>query len=83
MSLGACFWVLLQDDLRALNELLPTCWNAPSKPPSMLSWLVANRSVQDGQRMHALGNIVVPLQGVVGWHLLFKMLSQRETALAA
>lgn len=59
--------------LRPLQEILPSEWNALNRPPSMLDWLVAQRSAEDSSRIHALGNIVVPLQGKVGWHVLFQM----------
>ena len=71
--------LILQDNVRDLNEILPSSWNEPSKPISMLEWLVADRSTEDGHRLHALGNIVVPQQAVVGWHVLFKMLAETKS----
>lgn len=69
----------MQDDgLRPLSEILPSEWNALNRPPSMLSWLEAERSEEAKSRMHALGNIVVPVQAKVGWHTLLKMLSERQ-----
>jgi hypothetical protein len=68
-----------QDQLRPLQEIIPAEWNRLSRPASILDWLGHERSEEDACRMHTLGNIVVPLQGTVGWHVLLGMFSHKET----
>ena len=74
------FLIAAQDlNLRPLCELLPTEWNALSRPVSMLDWLSPDRSDEHEKRLHALGNIVVPQQAVVGFQALLMMFAAKRS----
>ena len=76
--------IAVQDlNLRPLCELLPAEWNAPSRPVSMLDWLSHQRSDEHENRLHALGNIVVPQQAVVGFQALLMMFVAKRSQIWA
>lgn len=80
----SCFQITLlnlQDlNLRPLQQILPSEWNALSRPPSMLQWLQYEQSKEEQERLHALGNIVVPQQAVLGFRCLLEMHGAKRLA---
>ena len=65
--------------LRPLASFLQPVWNSLNRLP-LHRWLQSDYDDQYRNRMHALGNIVVPAGGKLGLNLLQRMSSQHDMA---
>lgn len=63
--------------LRPLASFLQPSWNSWNKLP-MRMWLTNEMEPSYRDRMHAMGNIVVPACGDLGFEVLCHMQSQRK-----
>lgn len=73
------FCHLACQDLKPLQQILPSCWNALNKTP-VSTWLHHERTIEESKRFHCLGNLVVPAQAQLAFPILLQMFNAASSS---